>query len=108
LVADCDATLSTADREPLGLSVLESLSMARPVIAFAGGGIPEVVRHERTGILVEKPTPEAFAAAIERARDNRAWLRDLGENARSYALEHAKIERMCEGYRAVYDEMRRS
>jgi glycosyltransferase involved in cell wall biosynthesis len=108
LVADCDATLSTADREPLGLSVLESLSMARPVIAFAGGGIPEIVEHETTGLLVRESTPKAFAAAIERARNNRAWLQGLGENARRYVVEHARIERMCEGYRTVYEEMLRA
>ncbi|MGH7284798.1 MAG: glycosyltransferase family 4 protein, partial [Polyangiaceae bacterium] len=48
LIAECDVTLSTAKDEPLGLSVLESLSMARPVIACASGGVVEIVSDDKT------------------------------------------------------------
>ena len=44
-VAACDVTLNTSNGEPLGLSVLESLAMQRPVIAIAKGGIPEIVEN---------------------------------------------------------------
>ncbi len=101
-IAKCDVALSTADNEPLGLSVLESLSMRRPVIAFAGGGIPEIVQHGVTGWLVPEATPEAFAHAIDGARQNRARLSEMGALARQFAVEHASLEQMCEGYASVY------
>jgi glycosyltransferase involved in cell wall biosynthesis len=44
--------------------VLEAYSAGTPVVAFATGGIPEVIRNGETGILVEPRTPEALAAAI--------------------------------------------
>jgi glycosyltransferase involved in cell wall biosynthesis len=101
-IAKCDATLSTADNEPLGLSVLESLSMRRPVIAFAGGGIPEIVRDGESGWLVPEATAQAFARAIDQARQNRGRLSAMGALGRQFAVEHASLERMCEGYAAVY------
>ena len=101
-IADCDVTLSTADHEPLGLSVLESLSMRRPVIAFAGGGIPEIVRDGETGWLVPEATPEAFARAIDQARQNRGRLSAMGALGRQFAVENASLERMCGGYASVY------
>ena len=101
-LADCDVTMSTADKEPLGLSVLESLSMERPVIAFDGGGIPEIVQHEQTGWLVRSPTPEAFAAALERARGDRERLRAMAESGRRFAIEQGNRDRMCAGYAAAY------
>jgi len=101
-IADCDIVLSTADHEPLGLSVLESLSMGRPVVAFAGGGIPEIVEHGVTGWLVSEPTGTAFARAIERARADRARLAVMGAAARRFAQDHGSIEQMCRGYSAIY------
>ena len=47
--------------------VLEAYSAGTPVLAFATGGIPEVIRNGETGILVERQTPEALADAISAA-----------------------------------------
>jgi len=102
-IAECDVVLSTSDREPLGLSVLEALAMRRPVIAFAGGGIPEIVRDGATGVLVDAPSAGAFAAAIARLRDDRPKLARMGSAARDFVVEHCAIDRMCTGYAAAYD-----
>jgi glycosyltransferase involved in cell wall biosynthesis len=100
-LAECDATISTSDNEPLGLSVLESLSMERPVIAFAGGGIPEIIQKE-TGWLVADATAEAFATAMRAARSDRARVRAMGEAGRRFVVAECSVERMCEGYAAAY------
>jgi glycosyltransferase involved in cell wall biosynthesis len=107
-IADCDVILSTADHEPLGLSVLESLSMGRPVIAFAGGGIPEIVEHGVTGWLVSESSGAAFATAIDEARRERAHLGVMGAAARRFARERGSIDQMCQGYAAIYDATSRS
>ena len=107
-IAACDAILSTADKEPLGLSVLESLAMEKPVIALAGGGIPEIVQHERTGLIVSEATGMALAAAIRRVQSDRFRLREMGENGRRFAIEHGTIERTCEGYGAAYRAVSRT
>jgi len=102
-IAACDLVVSTADREPLGLSVLESLAMERPVVAFAGGGIPEIVEHEVTGWLVPEATPAAFAAAITRAREvAERRLATMGARARRFAMEHGRIDQTCDGYATAY------
>ena len=101
-IAACDAILSTSDHEPLGLSVLESLSMGRAVIAYAAGGVPEIVEHEVTGVLVVEPTASALAATLERLRQDRSSLGRMGERGRRFVVEHCSIERMCRQYAAVY------
>jgi glycosyltransferase involved in cell wall biosynthesis len=107
LLAQCDVTLCTSDREPLGLSVLESLSTGHPVIAFAGGGIPEIVAHEVTGWLVTEPTAAGFAQAIRHARASvHDKLPRMGEAARLFAEEKASVLQMCAGYASVYRSLR--
>jgi glycosyltransferase involved in cell wall biosynthesis len=107
-VAGCDAILSTADSEPLGLSVLEALAMARPVIAFATGGIPEIVENEVTGMLVSEATAAALAQVIDRARSDRSSLERMGGSARRFVVEHCSIDRMCQGYAAAYEAVSRA
>jgi len=50
--------------EGLGLAVLEALALEKPVIASRVGGIPEIVIHRKTGLLVPPDNPEALADAF--------------------------------------------
>lgn len=107
LIADCDAMLSTAKEEPLGLSVLEALSMARPVIACATGGIPEIVQNEISGFLAPIDSVDEIAKLLVRARDNRKDLWKMGVAGNKFATRECSIERMCAGYGEVYASMKR-
>src|SRR4051794_24985878 len=53
-------------REPIGLVYLEAQACGVPVVAFASGSIPTIVRDGATGLLVEPMDRPAFAAALER------------------------------------------
>jgi L-malate glycosyltransferase len=100
--AACDVTLNTSKEEPLGLSVLESLAMERPVIAFATGGIPEIVEDGRTGWLIEDKGPLPLVAALRRAKAERDQLPAMGAAGRRFVENHASIRAMCGGYAAQY------
>ena len=50
--------------EALGLAVIEAMASGVPVVASDVGGIPEVVKHRRTGLLVQPGSPSALADAI--------------------------------------------
>lgn len=50
--------------EDFGLAPLEALSCGTPVIAFNGGGFPETMIDQITGILCEEQTVECFAEAL--------------------------------------------
>ncbi|MDF1797663.1 MAG: glycosyltransferase family 4 protein [Planctomycetota bacterium] len=63
--ADVVACPSVWD-EPFGLVGLEAMAHAKPVVAFAVGGIPEWLEHGRTGLLVERGDSAALGAALER------------------------------------------
>ena len=82
--------------EPFGIINLEAMACETPVVASAVGGIPEVVVHGETGLLVpfepdgahdfEPKEPEQFsrdlAAAVNRLLDDPVTMREMGRQAR--------------------------
>jgi glycosyltransferase involved in cell wall biosynthesis len=105
VIAESHAAINSSRDEPLGLSVLEAFAMQRPVVAFAGGGIPEIVQDGRTGWLVHENSVEALAARLFEASANRQRAATLGANARAFIDRECRIEDMCRGYARAYSEL---
>ncbi len=87
LYAAAPCVVAPAYDEDYGLTAIEAMAQAKPVVVCNdGGGLTELVEHERTGLVVE-PTPAAIAAAVERLCEDRDLAAQLGANARDRAAE---------------------
>jgi glycosyltransferase involved in cell wall biosynthesis/protein-tyrosine-phosphatase len=84
LVAAMDVFVLPSLDEGLPMALLEAMALGRPVVATAVGGVPEVVAHQATGLLVAARDERGMAeACLELARDPvraqafgaRAWRR---------------------------------
>lgn len=60
------------NRDGLPTVLLESMALGTPVVATPVTGIPEIVRHEQTGLIVPEADPAALAAALARTLDEPA------------------------------------
>ena len=78
----CDLGLYASEEESFGLSILETLSHGKPVVATQIGGIPEVVQHHQTGLLVPPHDSPALASALDELIENPTLRHRLGEAAR--------------------------
>ena len=81
MVLPCRVT-ADGDRDGLPTVLVEALACGLPVISTNVVGIPELVRHERTGLLVEPDDPGALSNAILKLHHDAALARDLGERGR--------------------------
>jgi len=77
-----DIAVQPSRSEGLGTAVIEAAAAGLPVVATAVGGIPDVIVHGETGILVPPENSEALADAIVQLAQNPAQRRALGEAAR--------------------------
>ncbi len=82
--------------EPLGTSMLAAMSYGLPVIGVASGGVPEMIEHERNGILVAAPDPASFAGATLRLLRTREESKRLGVAACATIAEKFTADRMVE------------
>ncbi len=83
--------------EPFGLSVAEAMMCGTPVIAFNRGSMPELILHGKTGFLV-KNTQEAVSVLPDIKNIRRA-------DCRKHALSRFSIDKMIDGYEAVYHKI---
>ncbi len=77
-------------------AILEAFAAGVPVIAYASGGIPELIAHGVTGYLVEERTDKALARAIESALREPERLREMAGAAHARALGEFSLERYRE------------
>lgn len=63
---EIDVFLMTSKEEGLGSTNLDAFANEIPVVATAGGGIPEVVKHMETGLLAPVKSPKMLAEYVER------------------------------------------
>ena len=84
--------------EGLPLVLLEAMAAARPVVATAVGGIPDLVEDGRTGRLVAPGDPAALAAALAGVAADPEAARRLGAAARERVVEGNSWEAIARRY----------
>jgi glycosyltransferase involved in cell wall biosynthesis len=104
VTAALDVAVLPSYREAQGLSILEAMALSRPVVASAVGGIPEMIDHGRTGLLVAPHDPDALAASIVRLLADHPYADTLGRAGHDLVHERFCVELMVRAVETIYDE----
>lgn len=105
LVAAFDAYVLPSLWEGLPLALLEALASGKPIVASRVGGNPEVVEHERNGLLVPPRSPEALAEAILRLRRDPALREAIRGRNQERFHRFFSIASMVNGHVPLYEEL---
>lgn len=89
--------------EGFGIAILEAMAAGRPVVATAVGGIPEVVVHGETGLLVPPGDPVSLADALRELLAHPERARVLGARGRERAREKFRIESIVRQHETLYE-----
>ena len=99
-----DVFVLSSESEGMSNTILEAMASARPVVATAVGGNPELVVDGETGLLVPPHDPSAMAAAITKLLRDTEWCRQMGWLGRRRVEEKFSLEVMVQNYANVYLE----
>jgi glycogen(starch) synthase len=103
LFLGCEIFVLPSRHEPMGIVNLEAMAAGKPVIATEVGGVPELVLHEQTGLLVQPDNADALAAALRRMMQDGDLRHRLGEAGRRRAGQFS-WPALADQYDQVYAE----
>jgi glycosyltransferase involved in cell wall biosynthesis len=105
-----DAFVTASTIETQGIVLLEAMAAGLPVIGVNALAIPEIVRHQRAGLIVEPGDSEAMAEALLELLPDEAMRSRMGAAGREDVQEHALpavVDRLEELYAEVVAASRR-
>lgn len=100
-VSGLDLLLFPSFKEAMGMAIIEAGLCRVPAVAFASGGVPEII-SERTGVLVSPGDIAHLSDALLALANDPCRRLAMGEAARAMALDRFSIANMTEGVRSLY------
>jgi glycosyltransferase involved in cell wall biosynthesis len=105
LLGACDVYVQPGWSESFPYSILEAMSLGRPIVATDVGGVGEAIEDGVTGRLVPPHDEGRLAGAVLEMISDPARARRLGDAARARMLDRFTFGRMVDETLAVYREV---
>jgi len=99
ILANCSLT------EGIPNAILEALALGTPVVATAVGGVPQLIRDRKTGLLVTAGSSESLACGLAEVLRDPSLASRLGEAGRSWAQQHFSASGQRELLLGIYREI---
>ena len=85
--------------------IKEAYYLKVPVVATKVGGIPEILTHEKTGLLVPPNDPQSLANAINRLLKDKEFAQKLTDNAYEFLLNNLTWDVLLPKYIKFYEDL---
>jgi glycosyltransferase involved in cell wall biosynthesis len=105
ILASLNIFVLPTHQEALGTAFIEAGAMSLPAVATKVDGVPEVVQHDRTGLLVPLQDGAAVAEAICRLLDDPIYREAMGRNAAEFVRRVFSREVMAQGMERLYQRL---
>ena len=99
--AAMDVAVLTSDSESLSNVILEAMAAGLPVVAYRGGGNPELIDEQR-GALIAAGDENSFADAVVRLLTQAPLREHMGRNARQFVEQNFALDQVRNRYQELY------
>jgi glycosyltransferase involved in cell wall biosynthesis len=101
-VMPCLRTAS-GDMDGIPVALMEAMAMEIPTVSTFVSGIPELIEHERSGLLVDEKDVEGLADALQRLIGDAALRERLGKNGRQKVLREFDVDKSAGQLAALFE-----
>lgn len=105
LLQQMDCFVMPSLSESFGLALVEAMAMGIPVVGSCVGGIPDVIIHQKTGLLVSPGQPKEIAEAVVALYENTALRQQLADAGYESVVSRFTLASMIAGYKGIYNEV---
>jgi glycosyltransferase involved in cell wall biosynthesis len=105
LYADCTFFALSSRTEASPNVLLEAAAAGKAVVATRVGGIPDLVEHERTGLLVDSGSPEQMAEALSRLLGAPDLCRNMGDAGRELVRDKYSVQNMVDRHASIFSTL---
>ncbi len=105
IIPIADLMILNSAKESFGLAVLEAASCGVPAVVTNVGGLPEVVEHEKTGLVIPQNDLEKMAREIINLLKNSTRLKEMSTQARKRAVEKFDVDIIIPHYESLYKKI---
>lgn len=102
LIDQCDIFVHPAHAEGFGIAVAEAMIAEKPIIVSNAGALPELIEHEKSGLVVDPLDSNEWANAILRLKANNIFAGELARNAKIRADREFSIKKYVNNYQRLY------
>ena len=99
-----DVFLMTSKTEGLGSVILEAFACGVPVVATNAGGIPEIVKHNLTGLIAHVGDEIVLAKEVEQILSNAEIKNSLVSNATEF-VKHFSVNATANQTKSIYQSL---
>ena len=96
---------ASIDPEPFGRVIVESMALEKPVIATNLGGPSEIIKHNKTGILIPPNNPDLLASEIKNLILNEKLRIEMGKRARKDVIDRFDICKLVASIESIYSNL---
>ena len=105
LFAGPSIVTATGDTEGLGVVFLEALASGTAVVGSDVGGIPDIIKHEKTGLLVREKDPNGLASAIIRMLSDRRLREKTANAGRKHVLQNYSWDKVADNFDKIINKI---
>jgi len=104
-IAQFDVFVLPSVLEGFGIVLLEAMALGKPIVASHIGGIPEIVQHEKSGLLVKPADAEDLCRALFILLKDPAKQAIMGAEAKKRVEQRFSLQGMLEGLYELYSKV---
>lgn len=84
--------------DPFNLINIEAMAAGKPVVGTSFGGTPEIVVHDKTGLIVDPRNTERFAETLAQILKNPARAQQMGAAGKERVLTQFSVQKQAQAY----------
>jgi glycosyltransferase involved in cell wall biosynthesis len=105
LLSESDIFVLPTTSDTMPIAIIEAMFSNQAILTTNCGGIPEIIKDNYSGFIVEPANPEELAKKLMLLLQQESIRKELAGNAHAFALQHLTVTNMVQKIEKIYQSL---